>query len=224
MNELDCDHRFVLGASMFGGRSVTGARCELCGVWTADDDDLDERPEDSWEGLDPPYGTIVADPPWRFGSQAGAVSRGHARKHYSTMDMDALVEMPVVDLAAPDAHLWLWCTNALMEDGYRIVRAWGFKPVTLLTWCKSGPGVGYYLRNNTEHAIFATRGNPVVPEDKPLSTWFQWPSANHSAKPAGFGDIVEQVSPGPYLELFCRQPRFGWDSWGHGYEIGASSA
>jgi len=168
-----------------------------------------------WEGLSPPYGTIVADPPWRY---ASAATKADARKHYSTMSMDEIATMTVGDLAAPDAHLWFWCTNGLMEDGYRIVRAWGFAPITLVTWCKPGPGVGYYLRNNTEHAIFATRGKPVVPEDKPLSTWFQWPRAQHSVKPDAFGDLVEKVSPGPYVELFARQPRLGWDSWGHGYE------
>ena len=173
----------------------------------------------TWEGLSPPYGTIVADPPWRYMS---AATKADARKHYSTMSMDEIHAMPVADLAAPNAHLWLWCTNALMEDGYAIVRTWGFRPITLLTWCKNGPGVGYYLRNNTEHAIFATRGDPVVPEDKPLSTWWNWPKGHHSAKPDAFADLVEQVSPGPYVELFARAPRLGWDHWGHGYEIGAA--
>lgn len=169
----------------------------------------------TWEGLSPPYGTIVADPPWRY---ASAATKADARKHYSTMSMDEIAAMSVADIAADSCHLWFWCTNALMEDGYRIVRAWGFKPTTLVTWCKPGPGVGYYLRNNTEHAIFATRGQPVTPDKKPLSTWYKWPRASHSVKPDAFGDLVEQVSPGPYVELFARQPRLGWDSWGHGYE------
>lgn len=170
--------------------------------------------------LTPPYSTIVADPPWRY---ASAATKADARKHYSTMSMDELRAMPVADLAADDAHLYLWCTNALMEDGYSIVRAWGFSPITVVTWCKQGPGVGYYFRNNTEHAIFATKGRPMVPEDKPLSTWFVWPKGAHSAKPDAFLDLVEQVSPGPYLELFCRRPRFGWDTWGKGYEVGEAA-
>jgi N6-adenosine-specific RNA methylase IME4 len=66
-------------------------------------------------------------------------------------------------------------------------------------------------------------GGARVPEHKPLSTWFLWPRGAHSAKPDAFGDLVEQVSPGPYVELFCRRPRLGWDSWGKGYEIGASA-
>ena len=105
-----------------------------------------------------------------------------------------------------------------MEDGYKIVRAWGFKPLTIVTWCKKAPGVGYYLRNNTEHAILASKGKPMVPEFKPLATWYVWPNAGHSQKPAAFGDLVEQVSPAPYLELFARAPRMGWDAWGKGFE------
>ena len=102
----------------------------------------------------------------------------------------------------------------LMEQGYEVVRAWGFEPVTLLTWCKKQPGVGYYLRNNTEHCIFATRGEPMVPDHKPTASWFVWPRAEHSKKPDAFYDLVEQVSPAPYLELFARRARFGWDYWG----------
>lgn len=175
-----------------------------------------------WEGLCPPYGTIVADPPWRYES---AATKADARRQYSTMSHDEVCALPVADLAAPSAHLWLWSTNALIADGTaaRVVDAWGFRPVTMLTWCKPQPAVGHYLRNNTEHAILATKGKPVTPDVKPLSTWFQWQRGPHSAKPDAFMDIVEQVSPGPYVELFCRRPRFGWDSWGKGYEIGATA-
>lgn len=165
--------------------------------------------------LSPPYSTIVADPPWRY---ASAATKADARKQYSTMSMEDIAAMPVESLAAESAHLWFWCTNALMEHAYPIIRSWGFAPITMLTWCKEGPGVGHYLRNNTEHCILATRGDAMTPEEKPLSTWYVWPRGPHSAKPDAFMDLVEQVSPGPYVELFCRRPRFGWDSWGKGYE------
>jgi N6-adenosine-specific RNA methylase IME4 len=155
------------------------------------------------------YRTIVADPPWSFRS---AATKADARKHYDTM---TLAEIRAIAVPAEDsAHLWLWGINGLMEDAYGIVRVWGFEPVTLLTWCKKQPGVGYYLRNNTEHCILATRGNPIVPEQKALASWFVWTRAEHSRKPDAFYDLVEQVSPGPYLELFARRARFGWDYWG----------
>lgn len=172
-----------------------------------------------WEGLTPPYSTIVADPPWRYGSQSGTPSRGHARKHYSTMDMEPIRALRVRDLAADSSHLWLWAVNQLLDEAFQLTRLWGFNPVTVLTWCKTGPGVGYYLRNNTEHCLLATRGKPIVPEQKAMASWFNWPRGQHSVKPAAFYDLVEVVSPGPYVELFARQPRLGWDSWGLGYEV-----
>lgn len=169
----------------------------------------------TFAGLTPPYATIVADPPWRF---ASAATKADAGKFYSTMALANICAMPVADLAATDAHLWLWAVNGLMEEAHQVIRAWGFRPLTIVTWCKDAPGVGHYLRNNTEHAILASRGQPMVPDEKPLSTWYVWPRGTHSAKPAGFGDLVERVSPGPYVELFARSPRLGWDSWGHGWE------
>lgn len=182
-------------------------------------DELSAEYERLWEGLTPPYRTIVADPPWRVGVASGTSKATPQRGLYSTMATPEICAMPVAMLAAEDAHLWLWGINAMMEDAFQVVRAWGFQPKTILTWCKPGPGVGGYLRNNTEHAILATRGRRVTPTEKPLSSWFVWSRSHHSAKPDGFGDIVEQVSPGPYVELFCRRPRMGWDSWGYGYEV-----
>lgn len=157
------------------------------------------------------YATIVADPPWRYGNQKGAIARGHARRYYETMALDDIKAMDVESLAADDAHLWLWSVNQLLDRGYEVCRAWGFEPVTVLTWCKRQPGVGYYLRNNTEHCVLATRGKPLVPLKPSIASWFIWPRAAHSAKPDAFYDLVEQVSPGPYAELFSRRARFGWD-------------
>ena len=160
------------------------------------------------------YRTIVADPPWQY---AAAATKADAGKLYSTLHLNDIAALgsQVRELAADDAHLWLWTTNAFMEEGHKIVREWGFRPLTILTWCKPGPGVGYYLRNNTEHCILASRGKPMVPEDKAMSSWYEWPRGAHSAKPEAFLDLVEQVSPGPYLEMFARRQRLGWDTWGN---------
>lgn len=157
------------------------------------------------------YRTIVADPPWRFGS---AATKADARKYYDTLPLHEICGLPIRDMAEDSAHLWLWGVNGLLEEAFQVVRSWGFYPTTVLTWCKPQPGVGYYLRNNTEHCIFATRGEPMVPENKPLASWFIWPRGAHSAKPDAFYDLVEQVSPAPYLELFARRARFNWDYWG----------
>lgn len=157
------------------------------------------------------YRTIVADPPWRY---ASAATKADASKHYSTMPLADICALNVAALAEDDAHLWLWGTNALMEEAHQVVRAWGFKPLTILTWCKKQPGVGYYLRNNTEHCILASRGKPMVPDAKAMASWYVWPRAEHSKKPDAFYDLVEQVSPSPRLELFSRRSRFDWDTWG----------
>jgi len=161
------------------------------------------------------YKTIVADPPWPSMHQRSTYHRGKPERHYTTMPLDAIMSLRVSDIAAEDAHLWVWGVNRTMEDAYRTVRAWGFTPMSLLTWCKPGPGMGYYLRNNTEHCIFATRGKPMVPPQKIMSTWFVWPRRRHSEKPAEFFRLVEQISPGPRLEMFSRVVREGWDAWGN---------
>lgn len=160
------------------------------------------------------YRTIVADPPWRY---ASAATKADAGKHYDTQPLGWILGLgdEVRSLSEPDAHLWLWTTNAFIEEGYDVVRAWGFRPLTLLTWCKPQPGVGYYLRNNTEHCILASRGKPLVPAEKGMATWTIWPRGEHSAKPEAFYDLVEQVSPAPWLEMFSRRARLGWDTWGN---------
>lgn len=167
------------------------------------------------------YRTLVADPPWCYEAFA---TKASANLQYPTMHPEEVAALEVATLAEDDAHLWLWTTNALMEEAHRVVRAWGFKPVTILTWCKRGPGVGNYLRNNTEHAILATRGQPLTPSDKPLSSWYQWSRARHSEKPEAFYALVEQVSPGPYLELFARRPRENWSCWGNEVAMGLAVA
>lgn len=169
-----------------------------------------ERPLSAPNG----YATIVADPPWPSMHQRSTYHRGKPERHYSTMTVEDICALPVNEWAAPDAHLWLWGVNRLMEDAYRVVRAWGFVPMSVLTWCKPGPGMGYYLRNNTEHCIFATRGRPMVPATKAMSTWYEWPRLRHSQKPDEFFTVVERVSPNPGLEMFARSYREGWDSWG----------
>lgn len=104
----------------------------------------------TWEGLSPPYATIVADPPWPYegerppfvtGKHGGDRSWGR-RWDYSSMTIGEIAALPVADLAAPGAHLYLWTTNRFLEDAFRIVRAWGFIPSHTLVWCKAPMGLG----------------------------------------------------------------------------------
>jgi N6-adenosine-specific RNA methylase IME4 len=181
--------------------------------------------------LNPPYSTIVADPPWTPTIGAGREhydKRQHKARpqaQYSTLNEGEIAALPVGDLAGPQAHLYLWCLAQHVDWGFAVARSWGFEPAITFTWCKPGLGVGRF-RCNTEHFILARRGgrsgNPFGrggrDQQATDGTWFEWPRAHHSAKPAAFFDLVEQVSPGPYVELFARAPRLGWDSWGKGYE------
>lgn len=159
------------------------------------------------------YRTIVADPPWSYNDKLSAKNRG-ADAHYGTMPLHWIKAMRVQDIVEDDAHLYLWATNAFMVEAHEIVRAWGFEPKTILTWVKTQIGMGHYFRNNTEHAIFAVRGSlGTLRNDMP--TAFTAKRAAHSAKPECFIDMVETMSPGPYLEIFSRRHRLGWDVWGN---------
>ena len=155
------------------------------------------------------YATILADPPWDI-QQKGQLG---ANQHYQLMTIDQIQKLPVALLAQTDAHLWLWATNAALEQAYAVVRAWGFVPRSLLTWFKPYIGLGNYLRNCTEQLIFATRGHaPVLVRNQP--NWLFAIRQEHSHKPEEIYDIIERCSPGPYLELFARRQRVGWDAWG----------
>lgn len=160
------------------------------------------------------YRTIVADPPWHVGRGPEWASNGASRQlTYDTMTLDDIASMPVADLAERGgAHLYIWTINTYVEQTYEIARAWGFKPSTLLTWCKppNGIGLGGAYSLTSEHVLFARRGTCKARE-RIDTTWFQWPRRHHSAKPEAFLDMVERVSPGPYAELFARRARFGWD-------------
>jgi N6-adenosine-specific RNA methylase IME4 len=187
---------------------------------------------DSIRPADRTYGTVVADPPWpirdfpaklhgdgtalRTKRQTIQPDGRDVACPYPTMTLDAIRDLPVRDLAAPDAHLYLWTINQYLEQAYEVCRSWGFKPGQVLVWCKApkGRGFGNSFANATEYVIFARRGRPT-PVGRVGSNWWEWPRSAHSAKPEAFLDIVEQVSPGPYLELFARRNRLGWDTWGN---------
>lgn len=122
--------------------------------------------------------------------------------------------MPVP--SADDAYLWLWVTNRHLAEGKggRVATAWGFRPLTIMTWCKTKMGLGHYLRNATEHVIFGVKGSPGPFNRRNVITHFTAPSDRHSSKPLGFVGVVETLCDGPYLELFARRKRKDWTSWG----------
>jgi N6-adenosine-specific RNA methylase IME4 len=187
------------------------------------------------------YGTVVLDPPWKYTknpTERHSNGRGASAEHYyGTMTNEEIAALPVGNLAAPTAHLYLWVTNPILlryrqtihgkPDPVDMVRGWGFEPKALLTWVKTseepepdeegdgpGRGMGWYFRGDTEHVVFAVRGDAVIPAALRRSNVFFAPTTGHSAKPDLFLDIAESVSPEPRVELFARRARFGWDYWG----------
>jgi N6-adenosine-specific RNA methylase IME4 len=136
--------------------------------------------------------------------------------------MEELYGLPVGLWALDDCHLYLWTTNAFLEEAHRLAKTWGFTPRTVLTWVKGRVqagrviqqiGLGHFYRNTTEHVLFCVRGKlDVLNHDAP--TAFIAERHNHSEKPAAFYDMVQHMSPPPYLDVFARVQRFGWDTWG----------
>jgi N6-adenosine-specific RNA methylase IME4 len=170
-----------------------------------------------------PFATVLADPPWQFQNKTGKVSPEHKRlRRYRTMSCDEICAMPVAAHAADKSHLYLWCPNALLEDGLAVMKAWGFQYKTNIVWYKirrdggpDGRGVGFYFRNVTELLLFGVRGRlrtlqPGRTQVNLLNTRKQ----EHSRKPDEFYQLIESCSPGPYLELFARARREGWTQWG----------
>ncbi|GIW89886.1 MAG: hypothetical protein KatS3mg109_0318 [Pirellulaceae bacterium] len=169
------------------------------------------------------FGTILADPPWRFSNRTGKVAPEHKRLHrYSTMSFEAIAALPVAKLALPNSHLYLWCPNALLPEALQIMNSWGFTYKTNIVWYKTrkdggpdGRGVGFYFRNVTELLLFGVRGNlrTLKPGRRQVNIILSR-KHEHSWKPSEAYEIIEACSPGPYLELFARHVRPGWTSWG----------
>lgn len=169
------------------------------------------------------YRTLVVDPPWAYRQKWAQFSTSMWKAHrvirgsdgqYGSMTTCELKALPVGEWAEDDAHLYLWTTNGFMREAYEIADAWGFEVKTILTWVKPGIGMGYYYRNNTEHVLFAVRGS-LKTFRRDVPTAFDAPTTRHSAKPQAFYDMVETMSPGPYLDVFNRNQRLGWDAWGY---------
>lgn len=170
------------------------------------------------------YRTIVADPPWHYGEEGtGATGYGSAngrqtvRLPYPTMSLEEIEALPIGDLAEPGAHLYLWTTNRYLEAAFGVARSWGFRHVATLVWCKPhGALSGGVFFSNVEFILHCRARGSAYPTPARIPTrWFTWPRGAHSAKPEAFLDLVEHVSPAPYLELFARRNRLGWDTWGN---------
>lgn len=161
------------------------------------------------------FGTIYADPPWKYGNQG---TRAATSDHYDTMTVDDLCEMPVADHAADDAHLHLWTTNAFLHDAFRVIDAWGFEYRSCFVWVKPQMGIGNYWRVSHEFLLLGIRGKAKRFNDKSLKSWGEFDRGKHSAKPEQVREFIERASPGPYLEMFGRAAIEGWTVMGNQVE------
>lgn len=171
------------------------------------------------------FGVILADPPWNY---ANAGCRGAAENHYPTMSVDEICALPISTLAGNSCVLLLWTTWPQLQEGLQVIKAWGFSYITGFPWVKiiGEPsqtrwgdwqiepqyGVGFWMRGCTEPLLIARRGKVSPPTDGLVGLLSE--NYRHSRKPENVYHYAETL-PGPYLELFARRLRLGWNSWGN---------
>ncbi len=160
------------------------------------------------------FSCIYADPPWKYDNQA---TRASTDNHYVTMAVDEIAALPIQDLVNDQAHLHLWTTNAFLFECPKILEAWGFQYKGVFLWVKPQMGIGNYWRVSHEFMVLGVRGTLGFNDHSQMS-WIQAERTKHSAKPERVRKIIENVSPGPYLELFGRSTADGWVTWGNEIE------
>ncbi len=171
------------------------------------------------------FSCILADPPWQFTNRTGKMAPEHRRlSRYRTLDLAAISALPVGEIAALTAHLYLWVPNALLPEGLQVMRAWGFSYKSNIVWHKrrkdggsDGRGVGFYFRNVTELVLFGVRGKNArtLAPGRTQVNYLGSRKREHSRKPDEMYGIIEACSPGPRIELFARGARPGWTVWGN---------
>lgn len=170
------------------------------------------------------YRTIVVDPPWKYGKfnngphpEIGFSGvAGHLPLPYNTMKVEDIKKMDVLSLSEENCHLYLWTTEKYLKEAFDIISYWGFRYSQTIVWTKkpSGLGLGGAFSPTTEFVLFSVRGKVNI-KKRINSTWFAWKRQHkHSKKPEAFYDLVENVSYPPYLDMFARRYRLGWDVWG----------
>jgi N6-adenosine-specific RNA methylase IME4 len=170
------------------------------------------------------YRVIYADPPWSFRNWSAKGTGRNAVSHYDCMDLETLAALPINDLAADDSVLFLWATDPMLPRAFELIDAWGFELKTVgFYWVKLNraakgssdyfTGLGYWTRGNPEQCLLATRGKPQR-RSKSVRRLVVERRREHSRKPDEVRDRIEKLVPGPYIELFARETKPGWDCWG----------
>ncbi len=178
---------------------------------------------DGLPGLKGAFSTILIDPPWRFQNRTGKMAPEHKRlKRYATMSLEEIAALPVAQHAETPSHLYLWSPNALLAEGLELMKRWGFTYKTNIVWYKvrkdggpDGRGVGFYFRNVTELLLFGVKGSlRTLKPGRTQVNLLATRKREHSRKPEEIYKLIEDCSPGPYLELFARERVANWTQWG----------
>lgn len=169
------------------------------------------------------YNIIYADPPWQY---ARSKVQGAAEKHYRTMSVDDICQLPIAEICGKDCILFMWATFPQLKEALQVIKAWGFtyKSVAFV-WLKQNKsgigwfyGLGFWTRGNAEICLLATKGQPKRKSAK-VHQFIISPLRGHSQKPDEARDkIVELVGDLPRVELFAREKADGWDTWGNEVE------
>lgn len=169
------------------------------------------------------YNIIYADPPWQFSAWSNKASK-HVSKHYATMTIQQIMELPISELTADNAVLLMWATFPNLPLALKTIEAWGFTYKTCaFTWVKQNKktpslfwGMGYYTRSNAEVCLLAIKGKPLSRLSHKVHSVIVSPVEEHSKKPdEAWKRIVELFGDLPRIELFARQQADGWDCWGN---------
>ena len=168
------------------------------------------------------YNVIYADPPWTFKTFSDKGKDRSPENHYNVMSLQDICNLPVNNIANDDSVLLMWVVDPLLDKAFKVIEAWGFKYKTVgFTWAKTNrksegyfTGLGYWTRGNPEMCLLATKGKPKrISKSVPQLVVEQ--RREHSRKPDIMYNHIENLLEGPYVELFARTQRSGWDSWGN---------
>jgi len=166
-----------------------------------------------------PYRVVLADPPWRYDNTS---ARRYAARHYDgDLTVAQIAALPIGDLAAKDAALFLWVTMAHLPDAFAVMEAWGFTyRTTAFTWVKLNRdgtpfmGLGNYTRANAELCLLGLRGKPKR-QARDVQQIVLACRREHSRKPDQVYERIMRLFDGPYIELFSRQAWPGWATYGN---------
>lgn len=162
------------------------------------------------------YECIVIDPPWEMQKIERDVRPNQVAFEYPTMSADELAAFKVADMAADDCHLFCWTTHKHLPLAIDLLHTWGFRYVCALVWHKPGGfqpiGLPQY---NCEFVLYARRGSPAFIDTKAFPCCFQAPRREHSRKPDEFYDVIRRVTAGPRIDVFSRESRPGFATFGN---------